>query len=537
MLQKSRERVFHYIIEDRAAATPERPFLMTHERRLSYGETNFAINRLANGFRARGVRKGDRVLVMLPSGIDYILVWQGLSKIGALMVPVNEAYHGRMLENQIVDADAALAIVAAHFLPRWSELAATPGFPASIAVHGDMDGSTSAIAGLKLFGFDDLSEGGGENPPPAVDYVDPTAILYTSGTTGPSKGVIYGFSHAYATALPLARHCGPDDVFYMFLPMFHTGLPHVFGTVLLSGGCLAIREKFSTSAFWEDVRHFGATATLLISTMPAYLMAAAETPRDRDHGLATIFMAPLLKNLEAFRTRFGCRRVITLFNMTEASTPLISDADVTNVASCGKARPGITARIVDENDEALPPGQVGELVLRADNPWEFNLGYWRKPEATAEAWRNQWLHTGDLLSMDEDGNFYFKDRLKDAIRRRGENISSHEVELEVKAHPAIAECAAVAVPAELGDDEVKIVVTLFPGDMLEPRALIEFLLPRMPHYMLPRYIEFRDELPRTPTGKIQKMHLRQGGTDGLWDREAEMPETMTAASRSRTRMK
>lgn len=519
MLDKSRQRVFHYILEDRAAAAPDKPFLITRERILTYGETNAAINRLARGLSRRGVKKGDRVLVMIPSGIDYILVWQALCKLGALMAPVNDAYHGRMLANQIADVEAIMAIVAPRFLDRWRDLGAAPGMPATIAVYPRADAATDKSGFAALIDFADLPEGDGANPPPAVDYFEASALLYTSGTTGPSKGVICGFSHAHATAAPLARFCGPDDVFYMFLPMFHTGLPHVFGTVLLSGGAMAIREKFSTSEFWEDVRHFGATATLLISTMPAYLMSPAPDARDRVHGLKTVFMAPLLKDIDGFKARFGVSRVVTLFNMTEASTPLISSDVLVNSSSCGRPRPGVTARIVDENDETLPPGVVGELVLRSDDPWEFNLGYWRKPEATVQAWRNQWLHTGDLAMRDADGNYYFKDRLKDAIRRRGENISSFEIEIEVKAHPAIAECAAVAVPSPFGEDEVKIVVSLFPGASLDPQDLIDFLTPRLPSYMTPRFVEIREDMPRTPTGKIQKMLLREP-VAGLWDREA-----------------
>ncbi len=529
MLAKSRDRVFHYLLERRAAETPDQPFFAMRDRSLSYAQANVAINRLAAGFAAHGIVKGDRVLVMMPSGIDHVLTWQALCKLGALMVPVNEAYRGRMLCNQVIDADAKMAVVATRFLDRWRDPAAGIRVPDHVVIYGDAD-AEKPVGSALLTGFDTLARGDGSNPPPAVEYFDPAAILYTSGTTGPSKGVLYGYAHAHATAAPLAAHLGPDDVFYMFLPMFHTGLPHVFGTVLISGGTLAIREKFSTSEFWNDVRHFGATSTLLISTMPAYLMSAQPDDRDADNGLRTVFMTPLLKDVDAFRRRFGCHRIISMFNMTEASTPLITGSELVNSQSCGRPRPGITARIVDENDEPVGPGVTGELVLRSDDPWEFNLGYWRNPEKTAEGWRNQWLHTGDLLAMDEEGNYYFKDRLKDAIRRRGENISSFELETEVKAHPAIAECAAVAVPSPMGEDEVKIVVTLFADARLEAQTLVDFLVPRLPAYMVPRYIEFRDELPRTPTGKIQKMTLRESGVENAWDRDdaGRVPSGMIA---------
>jgi carnitine-CoA ligase len=357
--------------------------------------------------------------------------------------------------------------------------------------------------------------------PPAVEYSDPMAIFYTSGTTGPSKGVLYSYAQAHATATPPARLCEPDDVFYMTLPMFHVGLSHMFGIVIIAGATMAVRGKFSVSNFWSDIRHYKATFSILLSTMPNFLLSLPPGPADRDHSLRKLIIIPVPKDLEGFKTRFNVPNVTTLFNMTEVSCPISADGwNLVNNQSCGRPRPGVTARIVDENDEPLPPGKTGELVLRADNPWEFNLGYWRNPAATAEAWRNQWLHTGDGFQYDADGNFYFVDRIKDCLRRRGENISSFEVEVEVDAHPAILESAAVAVPSDLSEDELKVVAALKPGCSVEPADLLAFLKDRLPAYMVPRYLEIRtEELPKTPTGKVQKVLLRATGTTGAWDRE------------------
>lgn len=518
MLEKSRKLVFHYIIEDRAAESPDKPFLLSRERSLTYGAANGWMNRLARGFARLGVAKGDRVLVMMPGGVDHILVWMALCKLGALMVPVNESYRGRMLSNQVADADAKLAVVAPKHFEVWHGLGAEADGIARIVAYPAAGDAPSPLPRAALTDFSDLADDDATDLPPAVDYVDPMAILYTSGTTGPSKGVLYGYGHGHATAAPLAAHLGPDDVFYMVLPMFHTGLPHVFGTAVISGGALAVREKFSTSQFWDDVRHFGVTSTLIITTMPAWLMSAPAAPSDRDHDLRKVFMVPMLKEVEAFKRRFGCE-VATLYNMTEVSSPIMSDFSLVDDASCGRPRPGVTARVVDANDEPLPPGAVGELVLRSEEPWQFNLGYWRNPEATARAWRNQWLHTGDLFSADAEGNFYFKDRLKDVIRRRGENISSFELELEVKAHPHVFECAAVPVPSPAGEDEVKVVVAPFPGRSVTPQDLVAFLKPRVPAYMVPRYIEICAEIPKTETGKVRKQNLKSLGPE-VWDREA-----------------
>jgi len=246
------------------------------------------------------------------------------------------------------------------------------------------------------------------------------------------------------------------------------------------------------------------------------------TLRDSSGSIQLFAGAGWTKDLEGFKARFNVTHVTTLFNMTEVSSPIAADGwNLVNTQSCGRPRPGVTARIVDENDEPLPPGKTGELVLRADDPWEFNSGYWQNPGATAEAWRNQWLHTGDGFQYDEDGNFYFVDRIKDCLRRRGENISSFEVEVEVDAHPAILESAAVAVPSEHSEDELKVVAALKPGCTVEAADLLEFLKTRLPAYMVPRYLEIRaEELPKTPTGKVQKVLLRATGTTGAWDREA-----------------
>lgn len=516
---RDRELVFHYILEDHAGRQPDKPFLVTRDRSLTYAETEEAANRIGRGFAALGVEKGDRVLVMMPTGIDFFLVWLGLCKIGALMSPMNEAYVKRMLQHQAFDAAAKVAVVADAYLPRWVEVA--DGLPELRRIVRYADGGAAVATSWEESAFGDLIVEDGSRMPPAVSRRDPMAIFYTSGTTGPSKGVLYSYAQGHATAREQARLCGRDDVFYMCVPMFHVGLCHLGGIPLIAGATLAIRQKFSATQFWDDIRHFGATMTLLMSTMPAYLMAQPETDHDPENPLAKCVMVPLLKELDRFKSRFGVPDVATVFNMTEVSTPICTGFDLPNATSCGRPRPGITARIVDDDDRPVATGEIGELILRSDEPWEFNLGYWRQPAKTVEAWRNQWLHTGDLFSADSDGNFYFRDRLKDAIRRRGENISSHEIEREVDAHPAILESAAIAVPSAFGEEEVKVVAALRPGQSLSAEEMAVHLAAALPAYMQPRYLEIRtEELPKTPTGKIQKPELRAEGIGAAWDRES-----------------
>jgi carnitine-CoA ligase len=519
---KSRQQVFHYLVEDHARRHPAKPCLVMDERTLSWAEVDREANCYGRGLAAAGISKGDRVLVMIPSGIEHVLIWLGLCKIGALMVPVNEAYKGNMLRHQARDSTACFAIIARPHLDKWHEVGA--GLPElkTIAVYPALGDEIDRHAGWNYLSFGALRDADASALPPAVEYFDPMAVFYTSGTTGPSKGVLYTYAQAHATAAPAARLFSPDEVLYMFLPMFHVGLSNMFGFIAISGCTMAIRERFSMSAFWSDVRRYKASMTILLSTMPNFVMSQPAGAGDRDHPLRKIIMIPLLKNVEQFKQRFGCE-VTTYYNMTEVSTPLTAQGfNLANPTSCGRLRPGISARIVDENDEPVAPGAVGELVLRADNPWEFNLGYWQNPQKTAEAWRNQWLHTGDAFTMDAQGNFYFIDRMKDAIRRRGENISSFEVEVEADAHPGVLESAAVAVPSPHGEDEVKLCVSLKPGAALQGAALLEFLKPRLPAYMLPQFIEIHAaELPKTPTGKIRKIALRESGTAQCWKRERD----------------
>jgi crotonobetaine/carnitine-CoA ligase len=288
---------------------------------------------------------------------------------------------------------------------------------------------------------------------------------------------------------------------------------------------LVVRDTFSLTEFWNDVRRFGCTTTGLIGVMASFLMAMPEQPDDADNPLVNVSMGPLVAEIDEFKRRFGVN-VSTGYGMTEIGVPLASDGwNLANATSCGKVRtgyPGYEVRVVDEVDRPLGPDEVGELIVRTAEPFTMNAGYHNMPAETATAWRNGWFHTGDGFRYDADGNYYFVDRIKDAIRRRGENISSFEVEAYVTKHPAVQECAAVAVPAEHTEDEVKVVVVPAAGATIDPKELIEFLIPTMPRFMIPRYVEVVDALPKTPTMRVRKVELRadSGVGAGVWDREA-----------------
>jgi crotonobetaine/carnitine-CoA ligase len=299
-------------------------------------------------------------------------------------------------------------------------------------------------------------------------------------------------------------------------PAFHVSGKSALYVSAAFGERLVVREQFSPQHFLDDIRKFEVTLAGLVGPMATWLMALPPANDDAETPLSKVYMGPIIPGIEDFKNRFGVK-VATGFGMTEIGAPIASDGwDVSIPASCGKPRtdayPGYEIRVVDEYDRPLGPGEVGELIVRSNAPWTLNAGYWGKPEQTAQAWRNGWFHTGDGFKYDEDGNFYFVDRMKDAIRRRGENISSFEVEALVNQHPAIQASAAVAVPDDAGsEDEVKVFVLLDPNVEGKPTLvqLHEHFAETMPKHMVPRYIEPIDALPQTEgTFRTRKVELR-----------------------------
>ncbi|WP_240756712.1 AMP-binding protein [Roseicella aquatilis] len=482
----------------------------------TYRELRTRVAAVAAGLQGQGVRQGDHLLVWLPNGPEALLLWFAANWLGAVQVPLNISYRGRILEHVLGIADAALMVADAALLDRLRDAALPEGLR-RIAVVG---GTPRPFAGLEMIDAAAILGATGEPEPPPRPILpwDTQSMIYTSGTTGPSKGVLCSYMHYTSSgmAFPFVRE---EDRGLVTLPLFHMGGTGSVYRYLLRGASMVVAESFRTGTFWEVVRRHRITCASLLGAMTSFLVKAPPSPQDRDHTLRALTIVPLTEEAAAFRERFGVE-VWTTFNMTEVACPIFSEANPTRIGSCGRPRPGITARIVDEHDCEVPVGAVGELVLRSAVPWSMNHGYHRNPEATARAWRNGWFHTGDAFRRDAAGEFFFVDRMKDAIRRRGENISSFEVEAEICAHPAVREAAVVAVPSEFAEDEVLAVVAPVPGASIDPRALIEFLAPRLPHFMVPRYLRILPELPKTLTAKVEKHLLRaEGLAAGTWDRE------------------
>jgi crotonobetaine/carnitine-CoA ligase len=468
----------------------------------------------AAGLQELGVRQGDFVLSWLPNGPSAVLNWLALNLLGAVYVPINTAYKGRLLQHVIAGSGASLMLAAGSLLERLADIPADK--LRRIVVFG---AERPALPGIALLPSAVLAGNADHLQPPRVPVQpwDTQCVIFTSGTTGPSKGVLCSYRHTYTAAVEF-RHVGPGDTNLVALPMFHIGGILGVNFALIHGGTAAVIERFRTQTFWETVRALDVTAVGLLGTMVQFLMQQPVAADEREHPLQKAVIAPFGDEALAFAQRFGVQ-VFTEFNMTELSVPLWAGPGTAVRGACGRPRDGVELRLVDANDEEVATGAVGELILRTAEPWTMSHGYLNDPLTTARAWRNGWFHTGDLFRRDADHNYFFVDRAKDMIRRRGENISSFEVEAELLAFPGVRAAAAVPVAGESGDDEVLAVLSLQAGATLDPAALIAFLQPRMTDFMIPRYVRVVAELPLTPTQKIEKHVLRaQGVTADTWDR-------------------
>ena len=477
---------------------------------------------VASALERLGVTPGHPVVTIFANSFEAYCAWQGCAWLGAIEAPINTAYKGEWLRHVVNNTEAEVVLADARFVQPLFDIADQLPFVKHVVIYGawESSGDTSPFNVLSAEEFLDGSQVI-ERPEPGP--WDISSLIYTSGTTGRSKAVMVPWGHIKSSLesgfLPHDRLDGIR--IYAPYPVFHiTGKGgYYFATVF--GGASVIRESFSSGDYWHDVRNFDANATVLLGPLAQMLLDQPEQDNDADNPLRTVCMAPVIAGVDEFSKRFGVD-VFTTYNMTEINCPIIrADEGCTsdNYRSCGKARPGVEVRIVDDHDLQVPPGTPGELIVRGE-PWELNVGYWNMPEKTNEAWRNGWFHTGDAFTYDEAGNHYFVDRAKDYIRRRGENISSFEIEAIVNTHPSIAESGAVAVPAEHGEDEVKIAVVVEPSAAFEPVDLINFLIPRMPRFAIPRFIEVWDSLPKTEaTARIQKAKIREAGvSDVTWDR-------------------
>ena len=509
--------VVRYLIDRWASERPDQVYaIFDGGTRLTFAELRTRTRAVAEGLSRLGVQPGQHVLAWAPNTPDMLITFYAINYLGAVFVPINTAYRGGLLEHVLDNCDASLGVIHADLLPRLK------GLDLARLRHVVVCGGSAAASVLPATPFGELLSCAG-NPPEPEQPIEPwhtQSIIYTSGTTGPSKGVLSSYLHMYTNPGPESWPCiTGEDRFLVNMPMFHIGGLGLSFAMLARGGSIVFPERFSTEGFWPLVREHDVTAVFLLGVMATFLLKAPPGDDDRRHRVTKCFIVPLSEGASEFHRRFGAD-VYTIFNMTEISSPIVSAPNPEAPGTCGRVRPGVEVRLVDANDCEVADGSVGEMIVRTDRPWAMNHGYYKAPEATANAWRNGWFHTGDAFRRDAHGNYFFVDRMKDAIRRRGENISSFEVEVEILRHPDVRECAAVSVPSELGEDEVLAVIAPAPGRTIDPAALLEFLRERLAYFMIPRYVRILAELPKTPSSKVLKAELRAAGiTADTWDRE------------------
>ena len=511
------------LLEESARARPDFPFLHFDGRDFSHAEMNNRANRMAAGLIALGLQPGTRVAVMMNSAPEYIDVWFAIAKAGAVEVPLNTAYKGEILSHMLNNTGAVMMVLDAEFLPAVAAIAARcPALERFIVRHEDGVVNDVELPGAR-HDLADILLGAGDNLDLEIAPETLACIMFTSGTTGPSKGVMltHKFEISFAAVYIDIVSLTAADVSYNMLPFFHIAGKFILISALLTGGRMILRERFSASHFWPDVRRHRVTVTVAVGGICHMLYAAPRQADDADNPLRMIYAVPRPHDVEDdFKSRFSLE-LTEGYGSTEANICVYTrPGETTPKGSCGRSAPEYEVKIVDAAGRECAPGEAGEFAVRPKYANTLMSGYYGMAEKTLEAFRHLWFHSGDKGMRDEAGYFYFLDRMKDAIRRRGENISSFEVERILNMHDHVAESAVVAVPAEAGEDDVKAVVVLNPGAQLSAAALLDYCVDAMPYFMVPRYFEFKPGLPRTPTQKIRKIELRsEGVTPATWDRE------------------
>ena len=515
------------IIEERAAELGDRVYLSFEDQEITYGDSNARANSIANSLLQMGVRKGDKVCNMMPNCPEFIYSWFGVAKIGAVEVPVNTALRGESLKHVINHCDARAIIAGARFLEQIEFVQEDLVNLQDVIVFtdGGTTGGSAPPLRFNIVPYSQLLAGSPGNPRADVRPSDPVTIMFTSGTTGPAKGVVlpHNYCRLQAMAKVRAWRLTRDDVLYTCLPIFHTnGRFTTVITGLVAGARVALSRGFSARGFWNEIRRYGATEFGTVGAIMSILMKQPERPDDADNPVRIVHGGPLSpEQHREFERRFGLK-LLQGFSMTECSLCSVEPYVEENrrFGTSGLPLEEYDMRVFEEDDTEAPPGTVGELVIRPKYPYSMITEYYRMPEKTVEAFRNLWFHTGDYAYKDEDGYLFYVDRKKDALRRRGEMVSSYEVERVIDFHPSVEESAAIGVPSELGEDDIMVRVKLKAGEKLQPEELLAYCEKRMADFMLPRYIEFVESLPRTATHKIEKHKLRLAGlTSTTWDRE------------------
>jgi crotonobetaine/carnitine-CoA ligase len=509
----------------RSADRPNDPrFDFLGQRTLSHRDLDRESDRLATGLAALGLGRGDRIALFAANSPEFLTTVIAIHKRGAVVVPLNVDLTGGFLEHQLVDSRPDAIVLDEALIDRVEAMPeAVRRFRATIVI-GAAAGERTTLAELAATPAraDAVS-----TPGPA----DMAAILYTSGTTGPAKGVelVHGHCYLFGALQADAQQLMPADTYYIALPMFHVNaLFMAIGGCLVVGASAAIARRFSASQWLEEIQQSGATVTNAVGVMAEFVLRQPPSAGDHQHALRSVMAIPVGATWASeFEHRFGVR-LVQVYGMTECNIVSFSDPMDPLVPGCTGpvVRDLFDVAIVDpDDDRELDPGQVGEIVVRPKVPWTLMQGYFDRPQDTVAAWRNLWFHTGDAGHLDERDRLTYVDRLKDCIRRRGENISAYQVEQVLTAYPSVAEAAVVATPAESGGEDEILALVVADG-VLSELDLLDWARNQLPRFAVPRYVEIVDHLDKTATGKIRKDVLRQRGLTAAAIDSAQLGRSM-----------
>lgn len=512
------------LVQEKAGVHKDRVFLYFKDEAVTNQQLEERSNRFANGFRDLGITKNDKIAIMMKNHPDFLYTWFGSAKLGAVEVPINNAYKGDLLKHIINNSESKILVIDVDMMDRLILIKDELPKLERIICHGEIDEEVSNSLAVPISNLEQFFEYTSDPPEVEVKPKDPAGFIYTSGTTGVSKGGVcpHKFFLHQAKLVSELRDLKSEDILYTFLPMFHFNA-QIFTvlTALQNDAQVVLSDRFSASAFWDDIRKYNATQFNYLGAVMTILSKQEPKEDDLDNPVRIAFGAACPPDvMEDLEKRFGfvC---LEGFGMTEIGIVVHDDINARRKGSCGRVLDKYyEVKLVDDDDEEVGVGEIGEIVMRPKEPYIMMTEYYKMPDKTLEIFSNLWFHSGDYAKKDEDAYFYFVDRKKDAIRRRGENISSFEVEKVVNSYPQILESAVFAVPSELGEDEVKVNVVLKPNEVMPPEDLIKFCNERMAYFAVPRYVEFVTDLPKTPTNRVEKYRLREMGiTENTWDRE------------------
>jgi len=508
MTEKSPTSLFQ-VLDAQADALGDRTFLNVDQDAISYAGLRDRSERFAGSLHELGLQRGDRVAVLTENSVELVVTLFACARLGLVLVPLNMYLRGQFLHYQLAKSGAVAAVVDGLGLDAIQAIER----PSSLR-HLIVTGAASASGELA---FDALAAAAPARHLVTLGSSDPAAIIFTSGTTGMPKGCV--IPHGVFTRWhPVHQDAGyilPGDVMITPSPMFHQGfLGAMLTPALWAGASVYAMRQFRASTFMATAREVGATVIYAVGTIGMLLLAQPAGPDDADPGKLRVALLPPMpaESQRTFEARFNVPVVADSYGQTEVLVIAMSGLHgPRQPGSAGQPVPQVEVAVVDDNDTILPTGKVGEIVVRPRISDTFFSGYWEEPAATLATWRNLWHHTGDLGRQDEDGTLWIVDRKKDSVRRRGENVSSVELENAIRMHPSVKEVAVHAVPSDVGDDDIKACIVLQPDTNLEAAELFEYFKSALPYFAVPRYVEFFAELPVNAVGRVTKMALRERG--------------------------